>query len=291
MIETKGVKAFNAVNVILTGIIALLCVYPMIYVVLASFSNSNALMSHSGLLLYPLGFNFESYKAIFRTNTIINGFSNTFTIMIISLILNMVLTTMGAYVFSRKDLMLKKPLFILVLITMFFYGGIVPFYITVCNLGLYNTLWAVILPTAINTFNLIILRTSFEAIPDSLIEAAKIDGASDGRILFKIIVPLSKASMAVILLYYASQNWNAWFNASIFLRDAELYPLQLVLRQILLANSTDNMMGGASAMDYEGFSETIKYAIICVSTIPILALYPFLQKYFVGGVMVGAVKG
>lgn len=291
MIETKGVKAFNAANVILTGIIALLCVYPMIYVVLASFSNSNALMSHSGLLLYPLGFNFESYKAIFRTNTIINGFSNTFTIMIISLILNMVLTTMGAYVFSRKDLMLKKPLFILVLITMFFYGGIVPFYITVCNLGLYNTLWAVILPTAINTFNLIILRTSFEAIPDSLIEAAKIDGASDGRILFKIIVPLSKASMAVILLYYASQNWNAWFNASIFLRDAELYPLQLVLRQILLANSTDNMMGSASAMDYEGFSETIKYAIICVSTVPILALYPFLQKYFVGGVMVGAVKG
>lgn len=289
--KTRSDKILNVLNMIFLGVIALLCAYPLYYVLMASFSNSAELMAHTGLLIGPLGFSFETYKEIFRTNTIINGFINTLTILVIGVIINMVLTTMAAYFFSRKNIMLQKPLFFMVLITMFVNGGMIPFYITVCSLGIDDTLWAVILPASINTFNLLILRTSFAAIPDSLLEASKIDGGNEFINLFWIVIPLSKASLAVILLYYAVGNWNSWFHASIFLRDKSLYPLQLILRQILLANTTDSMVGNADVGDFESFSETIKYAIICVSTFPILVLYPFLQKYFVNGVMIGAVKG
>ena len=185
--------------------------------------------------------------------------------------------------------MLQKLLMFLIIVTMFFSGGLIPVYLNVCEIGIDNTLWAVILPSAVSTFNLIILKNAFASIPDELEEAAMIEGANDLTVLFKIIVPVSKASLAVILLYYLVGHWNSWFNAMIFLRDDSLHPLQLVMRDILLANQTDSMLG--SGVDAEGVSETIKYAVICVSTIPVLIVYPFLQKYFVGGVMVGAVKG
>ena len=291
MVYTNRNKIFDVINIIITGLIALVCVYPMYYVLMASFSIPSELMRHTGLLLRPTGFTLGAYKEVFNTQAIVNSFSNTFLIFIIGVAINMVVTIMAAYFFSRKNIMLQKPLFIMVLVTMFISGGLIPLYITVCNLGLDNSLWAVILPMSVNTFNLIILRTSFLSIPDSLIEAAIIDGANDFTNLCKIVVPLSKASIAVILLYYAVGNWNSWFHASIFLRNKTLYPLQLVLRQILLSNATDSMMGNADKGDYESFSETIKYSVICVSTLPILALYPFLQKYFVSGVMIGAVKG
>lgn len=291
MVYTNRNKIFDVINIIITGLIALVCVYPMYYVLMASFSIPSELMRHTGLLLRPTGFTLGAYKEVFNTQAIVNSFSNTFLIFIIGVAINMVVTIMAAYFFSRKNIMLQKPLFIMVLVTMFISGGLIPLYITVCNLGLDNSLWAVILPMSVNTFNLIILRTSFLSIPDSLIEAAIIDGANDFTNLCKIVVPLSKASIAVILLYYAVGNWNSWFYASIFLRNKTLYPLQLVLRQILLSNATDSMMGNADMGDYESFSETIKYSVICVSTLPILALYPFLQKYFVSGVMIGAVKG
>ena len=291
MVYTNRNKIFDVINIIITGLIALVCVYPMYYVLMASFSIPSELMRHTGLLLRPTGFTLGAYKEVFNTQAIVNSFSNTFLIFIIGVAINMVVTIMAAYFFSRKNIMLQKPLFIMVLVTMFISGGLIPLYITVCNLGLDNSLWAVNLPMSVNTFNLIILRTSFLSIPDSLIEAAIIDGANDFTNLCKIVVPLSKASIAVILLYYAVGNWNSWFHASIFLRNKTLYPLQLVLRQILLSNATDSMMGNADMGDYESFSETIKYSVICVSTLPILALYPFLQKYFVSGVMIGAVKG
>ena len=291
MVYTNRNKIFDVINIIITGLIALVCVYPMYYVLMASFSIPSELMRHTGLLLRPTGFTLGAYKEVFNTQAIVNSFSNTFLIFIIGVAISMVVTIMAAYFFSRKNIMLQKPLFIMVLVTMFISGGLIPLYITVCNLGLDNSLWAVILPMSVNTFNLIILRTSFLSIPDSLIEAAIIDGANDFTNLCKIVVPLSKASIAVILLYYAVGNWNSWFYASIFLRNKTLYPLQLVLRQILLSNATDSMMGNADMGDYASFSETIKYSVICVSTLPILALYPFLQKYFVSGVMIGAVKG
>jgi putative aldouronate transport system permease protein len=172
-------------------------------------------------------------------------------------------------------------------LTMFFNGGLIPMYLTVKNVGLINTLWATIIPFAISTFNLIIMRTAFMSVPDSLEESAKIDGANHFTILFKIIIPLSMPVIAVMILYYAVEKWNGWFYASVFLKDRELFPL----REILLANQTDSMSAGASAGDQFQIGETIKYATIMVATIPILCVYPFVQKYFVKGVMVGALKG
>ena len=288
MKKTKARLAFECINYLVLFVVAMLCLYPVIYVLFASLSRSSLLMQHSGLLLSPLGLNFSSYANMFKTGKILIGFKNTMTILVIGVVLNMFLTVCAAYFFTRKNIMLQKPLMFLIIVTMFFSGGLVPLYLTVCGLGIDNTLWSVILPTAVNTFNLIILRTAFASIPESLEEAALIDGANDMTILFQIIIPVSKAPLAVILLYYIVGHWNAWFNAMIFLRDSSLHPLQLVMRDILLSNATDSMMN--SGVDSEGVSETIKYAVICVSTLPILVVYPFLQKYFVGGVMVGAVK-
>ena len=175
---------------------------------------------------------------------------------------------------------------------MFIGGGLVPTYLVVTKmLHLNNNLWALILPNAISVYNMIIMRTSFMGIPDSLEESAKLDGAGVWTILFRIILPLSKAVIAVMILYYGVGYWNSWFDASIYLKDRELYPLQLVLREILIANSTESMMDGVSNMDQEMVGETIKYSVIVLTTLPILAVYPFLQKYFVKGVMIGAVKG
>ena len=174
---------------------------------------------------------------------------------------------------------------------MYFSGGMIPTYINIKNLGLENTLWAVILPVAVNTFNLIVMRTGFDAIPDSLEEAALIDGAGHLRILFVIMIPLAKATISVIALYYAVSHWNSWFNAMLYLTDRQLYPIQLILREILIQNDTSIMTMSVSAGDSSFVSETIKYAVIIVSVIPIICVYPFLQKYFASGIMIGAVKG
>ena len=186
--------------------------------------------------------------------------------------------------------MFKKPIMLFIVFTMFFSGGMIPFYINLKDLHLTNTLWGLIIPFMINTSNLIILRTSFESIPESLIEAAQIDGAGHFRILSTIVLPLSKAMLAVMVLYYGVSIWNSWFWASAILRNREMYPLQIILREILLSNDTSSMTAGTSAMDTEAIGMTIKYATIMVATIPILCVYPFLQKYFVTGMMVGAVK-
>lgn len=287
----RKLSTFDVINYIITGLIGVFCLYPILYVIFASFSDPAKLMAFDGFLLWPLDFTTGAYAEVLKNTTIMGSFKNTFIVLVIGLALNMVLTIMAAYFFSRKDIMLQKPLFLVVLVTMFINGGLIPTYLTVCGLGIDDTLWALILPTAVTTYNLIVLRTGFLAVPESLIESARIDGANDFTILFKIVVPLTKASIAVIFLYYAVSHWNSWFQASIYLRDKSLYPLQLVLRQILLANETSSMMSGADVGDYESFSETIKYAVICVSTLPILLIYPYLQKYFASGVMVGAVKG
>lgn len=192
---------------------------------------------------------------------------------------------------SRKSLRFKKPIMLFIVFTMYFNGGLIPYYFTVKDLGLINSIWALIIPSSVSTFNLIIMRTSFEAIPDSLEESAKLDGANDFTILFRIIIPLAKPVIAVMVLYYGVSHWNAWFNAMLFLRDRALYPLQLILREILIKSDTASMTGGANAADVAQMSETLKYATIMVATVPILCLYPFLQKYFVKGVMVGAIKG
>lgn len=288
--KSKGERAFQVFNYAFLLLIMLVCLYPVWYVAVASFSNSNALTQHSGLLFRPIGFSIDAYKKVFQNPMIGKGYLNTLFILIIGVFLDLVMTSLGAYFLSRKRVMFKKPIMLFLVFTMFFSGGMIPFYINLKELHLTNTLWGLIIPFMITTSNLIILRTSFESIPESLIEAAQIDGAGHIRILTTIVLPLSKAMLAVMVLYYGVSIWNSWFWASAILRNREMYPLQIILREILLSNDTSSMTAGASATDTEAIGMTIKYATIMVATVPILCVYPFLQKYFTKGTMVGAVK-
>lgn len=286
---SRGEKIFRVFNYIFLTLIVLICLYPMWHVLMGSVSDGNRLISHSGVLLLPLGFNLDAYARVFSNPNILSGYTNTLFILVVGVILSLIMTSLGAYFFSRKGVMFKKPLMLLVMFTMFFSGGMIPFYLTLRDVHLTNTLWGLIIPFMVSTYNMIILRTSFEALPESLTEAAKIDGAGHVKILVSIVLPLSKAILAVMVLYYGVAIWNGWFWASAILRDRDKYPLQLILREILLSNDSQGMTGGAGG-DAEALSQTIKYATIMVATVPILCVYPFLQKYFATGVMIGAVK-
>ncbi|MGO4495035.1 carbohydrate ABC transporter permease [Paenibacillus sp. 2RAB27] len=283
-------KCFDAINVVLLILLMLLTVYPLIYVLFASVSDAGTLMGYKGMLWRPLGFSLDAYTNVFRNPMIVRGYGNTLFVVLAGLVLNITLTAFGAYALSRKSLRYRKPLMLFIIFTMFFSGGLIPLYLTVKGVGLIDSLWSLIIPTAINTFNLILMKTAFEAIPDALEESAKIDGANDFVILFRIVLPLSMPVIAVMLLYYGVGHWNSWFNAMIFLQERSLYPLQLVLRGILLQGET-NANSGASDDDAAMLAATLKYATIIVATVPILFVYPFLQKYFVKGALIGAVKG
>ncbi len=290
--ESPSRKAFNVFNIIFMLCMIVITLYPLLYVVFASLSDSNELMKHSGLLLKPVGFSWAAYKAVFLNPNILQGYKNTIIVLISSVAVSMFLTCLAAYVLSRKNVLFNGIITFIIMFTMFFSGGMIPTYLLVNNLGLTNTYWALILPTAISTYNMIIMRTGFAAIPESLEESAKIDGANHFTILFKIVIPLAKPTMAVIVLYYAVACWNSWFNAMIYLQKRrDLQPLQLILRGILIENDTSNMQDGNVGQDTESIAESIKYAVIVVATLPILAIYPFLQKYFIKGIMIGAVKG
>lgn len=288
--RSKGERAFSVFNYIFLTFIMLICFYPVWYVIVASFSDSNLLMQHSGLLFKSLGFNTDAYMKVFQNPMILRGYGNTMFILLVGVSFDIVMTSLGAYFLSRKNVMFKKPIMLLIMFTMFFSGGMIPFYLTLRDLHLTKTLWGLIIPFMISTYNMIILRTSFESLPDSLVEAAQIDGASHFKILAKIVLPLSKAIIAVMVLYYGVGIWNAWFWASAIIRDREQYPLQVILREILLQNDVGSMSTGVSVADQEAVGMTIKYATIVVATVPILCIYPFLQKYFTKGVMIGAVK-
>lgn len=293
MKKTKSERVFDIVNTIIMLFMIIVCLYPFLYVVFASLSDSGKLMQHVGFLYKPLGFNLGAYKEVLKNRMIGITYRNTLVYLVGGLAVSMTLTIMGAYVLSRKDVMVKKFLNVIVVITMFFSGGLIPFYLTIRQYGMLDTIWCVILPAAVNTWNMIVMRTSFQSIPRSLEEAAAIDGASEWVILTRIILPLSKAIIAVMVLFYGVGIWNQWFYPSMFLRNREMYPLQVYLREVLINSSTDSMMLGSAGgeNDRVAISETIKYSTIIVTTLPILCIYPFLQKYFVKGVMVGALKG
>ncbi|WP_397376352.1 carbohydrate ABC transporter permease [Paenibacillus vietnamensis] len=265
--------------------------YPMLYILFSSLSDGNRLISFDGILLWPQGFSLDGYKAVFSNATFLQAFKNTFFVLIVGLTVNLSLTAFGAYFLSRDGVLLGKPIMFMIVFTMFFQGGLVPFYLIVKEYGLLNSLWALILPSAVSTFNLIIMRTYFQSIPKELEESAFLDGAGHYKILFSVFIPLSMPVIAVMILYYGVGHWNSWFSAMIFLRDQELFPVQLVVRNILLENDNANMIGTSTLQHSQSVAETLKYAAIMVTTAPILLLYPFLQKYFVKGVMVGALKG
>ncbi|MDL2234315.1 carbohydrate ABC transporter permease [Ruminococcaceae bacterium OttesenSCG-928-L11] len=290
-IRTKpSEKVFTVVNYIILISINIICLYPMLFVAFASFSNSNLLMQHSGLLIKPLGFNLEAYKRVFANPMIGQGYLNTLFILVVGVSLSVITTAIGAYALSRRGVMWNKALNMIIAFTMFFSGGMIPFYLNLQQLHLTGTRWGLIIPFLVSTYNLIILRTSFASIPESLFEAAYIDGAGHMRTLVQIVMPLSKAVLAVMVLYYGVSIWNGWFWASTILRDRSMYPLQVILREILLQNSAGEMATGTATGDTEAIAESIKYATIMVATVPILCVYPFIQKHFEKGVMIGAVK-
>lgn len=288
--RSRGEKVFQVCNYLILSALVIACFYPIWYVVMASVSDSNSLMQHIGLLLKPLDFTLAAYEKVFNNPMIIKGYGNTLFILSIGLALDMIMTSLGAYFLSRKDVLFKKPIMMFIVFTMFFEGGIIPFYLNLKGLNLTNSLWGLIIPFMIQTRNMIILRTSFSAIPESLVEAARMDGAGHITILTKVVLPLSKAMLAVIVLYYGVSIWNSWFWASAIIRDRSMYPLQVILREILLQNDMSNMAIGGDTGSQDAISQSIRYATIVVATIPILCVYPFLQRHFTKGTMVGAVK-
>jgi putative aldouronate transport system permease protein len=288
---TLGERTFDFSNVIFLFLLICVTFYPLYFSAAASFSHAGEFAAHQGLLLKPAGFSLKAYQMVFDNPMIIKGYINTLLIVGGGLLLNLVLTSFGAYALSRQSLYYRKSLTLFIVFTMFFSGGLIPFYLTVKGLGLTNSMLALIIPQAVNTFNLIIMRTSFAAIPVSLEESAKIDGANDFVILFRIIIPVSLPVIAVMVLYYGVSHWNSWFHAMIFLRDRDLFPLQLILREILISGETAGMVTGADSGESVLLAETLKYAAIMVATVPILFIYPFLQRFFVKGALLGAIKG
>lgn len=290
--RSRGYRIFTVVNYMILTAIAIACLYPFYFVLIASVSDPDAFMRHGGLLLKPLGdLTFAGYQMVFKNRLVMSGFANTFFILFVGLVFNLILTVLGAYVLSIRELMLRRFLTILVIVTMYFSGGLIPTYLNVKELGMLNSVWSLILPGAIGTSNLIIMRSAFMAVPESLSEAARIDGASHIQILGKIMLPLVKATLAVMVLYYAVSHWNSWFSASIYLRTPSKYPLQLVLRNILVESQMGDMMQDIGAARAPQVQQLLKYALIVVSSLPIICIYPFLQKFFQKGVMLGAVKG
>ena len=289
--RSRGERAFNVFNIILLIVLSLITLYPFLYVVFASFSSPSEFIRHEGVLLKPTGFSLLAYQKVFEKKDIWMGYGNTIFYVVVGTFISMVLTITMGYGLSKKDLKFVKPIMLMVFITMYFGGGMIPTYMVVRNLGLLNTRWAILLPTAISTFNLIIMKTAFQSVPESVEEAAIMDGATGMKLLVKILIPLVMPTIAVLILYYASAMWNSWFQAAIYIRKNELYPLQLYLREILIINEQTDMMQGTDSADRQALSAVIKYATIMVSIVPMLFVYPFLQKYFTKGVMVGAVKG
>ena len=283
-------RIFDIFNVIFMFLLCIIMLYPFLYVIFASFSEPAKLMAHSGMLLSPQGLSLDAYESVLNNQRVWTGYKNTIIYVLFGTAFNIVMTVLCAYGLSRKGLMFTRVITIMIVFTMYFSGGMIPTYLVVRGLGLYNSRLALIIPGAINTFNMIIMRTAMAAVPDSLEESARLEGASHLQVLFKIMIPVTMPTIAVLILYYGVGHWNAWFNASIYLSDPAKQPLQLFLRQILItANMGD--MAGSSSEDQALLAETIKYATIVVATVPILVLYPYQQKYFVKGVMVGSLKG
>lgn len=289
--QTPGERAFSLVNGAILFLLMFICLYPMWHILCASLSSSSAIAAHRGLLFWPKSFSTESYALVFENRYIGTGYLNTIFYVVVGTVVNLFLTVTAAYALSRQSNHLRKYLMLMITFTMYFSGGLIPTYMLINSLNLDNTRWVLIIPTAVSAYNLIVTRTFFEGIPVALEESAKIDGANDLVVLWKIFIPLAKPIIAVMTLFYGVGHWNSWFNASIYIMDRDLLPLQVFLREILIQNTTQNMTTSVESMDKMQIGETVKFATIIVATLPILMLYPFLQKYFVKGVMIGSIKG
>jgi putative aldouronate transport system permease protein len=290
--RTVGDWIFDTINYLLLLSLVVVTLFPLWHVLVTSFASPEAITKYGSTLIWPEGFNMKSYTYVFSNPMIGIGYQNTIILVIVGTTLSMLMTCFGAYTLSCKWLMGRKFLVLLVTIPMFFGGGLIPSYLLVRQLGLYNSFWALILPGVVSSWNMIMMRTFFQGIPDSMSESARIDGANDFHILFRILIPVSVPIMAVMILFYAVGYWNAWFGASIYLKDRSKFPLQLVMRGILISGSQrDFDIGYISGANKTQIFKGLKYATVIVSTVPILCVYPFLQKYFVKGILVGSLKG
>ena len=291
--QSTGDRVFEIVNTALLALILLVILYPLWFVVIASVSDPAKVVA-GDVLLWPAGVSFEAYRMVFRDSMIMTGYRNTLYYTILGTAINLVMTVLAAYPLSRKDWVGRGFFMAVVMFTMFFSGGTIPTYLLMNDLGLINTTWAIVLPGAVSVYNAIVMRTFFiNSIPLELQEAAQVDGCSNTRLLLRIVLPLSKPILAVMVLFYGVAHWNAFFGALIYITESDRYPLQLVLRSILIQNTaSQDMLGEVDTLGNRVMlAETIKYALIIVSTLPMMVLSPFLQRFFEKGVMVGSVKG
>ena len=288
-------RIVDVVAIIIVALVAICCVYPIVYCVSMSLSGDDAIVKHS-VTLWPIGFSFESYKMVLEDAKFVRSLMNSVLYTAIGTILSLSCNLCLGYVLSRKRFVFRRQLTVFILIPMFFGGGLIPSYLLVKSLGLYNTMWAIVMPGAVSIWNSILAKTFFmSTIPDDVIDSSIIDGANDFMIFFRIVLPLSTTIIAILALYAAVGFWNDYFAALIYLKDATLQPLQLYLRNVLSAQASSSSM--SDMMDTTNYisnyvnSERIKYVLIVVSTLPIIVVYPFIQRFFVKGVMLGSVKG
>lgn len=279
---------FDVVIYTSLAVVLIATFYPLWYVVVASFSPGSYIAQQGVALLWPGEFTLGAYKLAFKHPLLISGFKNSILILVLALPINIFITVLCAYFMASTNMLWKKPIMVLITFTMFFSAGIIPKYLTIKDLGLYDSIWALVLPTALSVYNAIICKTAIEGIPPSLQESAYVDGANDWTVLFKIILPLIKPTLAVLVLYYGVGHWNSWFDASIYIKTESKLPVQNILRAVLMANKN---MAESVGDQYNAYAEAIQYAAIVIITVPILCVYPFLQKHFAKGVMIGAVKG
>ena len=293
MLRSRKDKMFDALIILVLCIVLVIVLYPLYFVVIASVSDPIQVIGGK-VILKPIGFNFEAYKRVFKYEMVMRGYGNTLMYTAAGTTLNLVMTDLAAYPLSRRKLHGKGFVLGMMMVTMFFSGGLIPTYVTIRSLRLLDTFWVMILPGALSVYNTMLMRSFFiTSVPVELEEAARIDGASHFKTLTQVILPVSKAILAVMVVFYAAGHWNNYFSGLIYLSTEEKYPLQLVLRAILIQNQMQEEMviDVGDTYNRQMMAETLKYALIIVSSVPLLLLYPFVQKYFVHGVMIGSVKG
>ena len=294
--RSTGSMIFDIVNIAFLLVLSVVTLYPFLYVLFASLSNPLQYMAHRGIIWRPIGFSLRGYDLVLRNPGITNGFRVSVFVAVVGTTMNMVMSLLFAYVLSRKNLMLHAPITFIAIFTMYFSGGMIPTFFVVRALGLLDSVWSLILPGLISTWNVIILRTAFASVPVEMEESAMLDGAGNIRILIFILIPLIVPTIAAISLFYMVGHWNAWVNALIYIRNTDLFPLQLVLRSILIQGDVTGMIAEGGATFYEPGEDQavrllLRYSTVIVSMMPVIAVYPFIQKYFTKGIMIGAIKG
>lgn len=301
--KTKAVKRcredviFDTVIFIILTLILFVVAYPLYWVIISSFSDPTA-VSAGKVLLRPMGFTLKGYAEVFKNSQVMRGFFNSIVITFVGVCVNLAVTLPTAYALSRDNFSGKKPITVFYMITMFFGGGMIPTYLVVKNMQLLNTIWALVLPGCLSVYNMIVARTFFKSnISEELYEAGEIDGCTQSRFFFQIALPLSKAIIAIMVLYYGVGHWNSYFSALLYISDQDKYPLQLVLRNILITNQTalsqtaTTAAARAALQEQQQLIDVMKYSLIIISSVPVLIMYPLVQKHFVKGVMIGSVKG